>query len=129
MALPLHYSPRMDVFAHAALFACIVASGLGGVAITLVAFRYGLVPPEPDEPVSRIRRRLFATQLAHAVAAVGFSITALSAAAVMVTKSGVTTGDHRTAISERLNNVESLVQEMTDTLDRIERKEPGRIVR
>ena len=120
----------MDMFGSAALFACIVASGVGGVAITFVAFRYGLVPPEHDEPVAHIRRRLFATQLAHAIAAVGFAITALTAAAVMVTKGVVVTPDSLKApSSERLNNVESLVQQMTDVLDRMERRESGRLAR
>ena|SRR5687767_6169259 len=122
----------MDLFARLALFVCIVASGLGGLAITFVAFRYGLVPPEQDDPVEVIRRRLFATQLAHAFAAVAFSVTAFSAAAVMIANSGTPTADGRAAVSDRLDNVESLVRTMTSTLertvDRLE-QEPARVTR
>jgi hypothetical protein len=107
----------MELFAHYALFLCIVASGLGGVAISFVAFRYGLVPPDQDDPIDVIRRRLFVTQVSHAVAAVAFSVSALSASVVMVVGTRPATAEAR-VLAERLDHVESLVRRMTDTLDR-----------
>jgi hypothetical protein len=110
----------MELFAHYALFLCIVASGLGGVAISFVAFRYGLVPPDQDDPIDVIRRRLFVTQVSHAIAAVAFSVSALSASVVMVVGMRPTTAESRgtLVLAERLDHVESLVRRMTDSLDR-----------
>jgi hypothetical protein len=109
----------MEPFVRYALFACIVASAAGGIAISIVAFKYGLMPPSEDDPIALTHRRLFITQLGHAFAAVAFAATAVLAAAAMVS-GGASTERQRQdvqALSQRLDEVDGLVRQMTEALD------------
>jgi hypothetical protein len=106
-----------------ALIACIVTSALGGVVISVLVFRYGLAPPEPDEPLPVVHRRLFASHLGHALATVAFALTALLAAVALLADPGppVIDAEQRQveaqAVSQRLDAVEDMVRRMTETLD------------
>jgi hypothetical protein len=125
----------MDAFVRYALFGCIVAGGLGGVVISLVALKYGLVPPSEDDPIALTHRRLFVTQLGHAFAAVAFATTTILAGAVLV--SGFTASTPQNldvhAIAQRLDEVETLVHRMTGALEeaveRVERRQGSRAAR
>ena len=113
----------MDAFARYALFGCVLASSLGGIAVCVVGFKYGLVPPAEDDPIELTHRRLFVTHLAHAFAVVAFALTAMLAGSVLML-------DHRAAshrnevqsVERRLDGVEALVTQMTETLERAVRR-------
>jgi hypothetical protein len=117
---------RVD-FVRYALFGCVLVSGLGGIIICLVGFKYGLVPPADDDPIELTRRRLFATHLAHAFAAVAFAITAMLAGTVLMIDRGpapVSARDRHDVqvVEQRLDGVEALVRRMTDTLEQAIRR-------
>lgn len=128
----------MDAFARYALFGCVLASGLGGIAVCAVGFKYGLTPPAEDDPIELTHRRLFATHLAHAFAVVAFALTALLACVVLMLDRAAAPAaagqrPEVEAIERRLDGVEVLVRQMTETLDRtlhrfdkIEAPEPRR---
>ena len=59
----------MNALARYALTASVVASAVGGVVLCLLVLKYGLAPPEEDEPINTAHRRFFMTRLGHAVAA------------------------------------------------------------
>jgi hypothetical protein len=59
----------MNAVARYALTASVVASAVGGVVLCLLVLKYGLSPPEEDEPINISHRRFFMTRLGHAVAA------------------------------------------------------------
>lgn len=135
LARALHRARSVDPFTRYALVACIVASALGGIAISVVVLKYGLVPPAEDDSIVVIHRRLFVTQLGHAFAAVIFAITAVLAGATLVRAGGVATGARPDLqrISQRLDQVEDAVRRMTETLEetleRLERREATRVAR
>jgi hypothetical protein len=111
----------MESFAGYALFACVLVSGLGGIAVCAVAFKYGLVPPAEDDPVELTRRRMFATQLTHAFAAVAFAVTAMLAGTVLMVDRVPRPARDRVdvqAVEQRLAGVEALVRRMTRTVER-----------
>jgi hypothetical protein len=113
----------VDTLARYALFGCVLASGLGGIAVCAVGFKYGLVPPTEDDPIEVTHRRLFATHLAHAFAVVAFALTAVLTGTVLVLDRAGTlvAGGQRhevQAIQRRLDGVEAVVRQMTDTLER-----------
>jgi hypothetical protein len=111
----------MDAFVRYALFGCVLASGLGGIAVCAVGFKYGLTPPAEDDPIELTHRRLFATHLAHAFAVVAFALSAMLAGTVLIVGRGaapsVASGDVQ-AVQHRLDGVEALVKTMTETLER-----------
>jgi hypothetical protein len=111
----------MDPFARYALFGCIVASGLGGVVLSIVTFKYGLVPPAEDDPIALTHRRLFVTHLGHAFAAVAFAVVALLAAVVVLRSGGPPAGEASgvQAISQGLRAVEERTQRMAHRLDQV----------
>ena len=74
----------MDALARYALFGCVLASSLGGIAVCVVGFKYGLAPPAEDDPIEATHRRLFVTHLAHAFAVVAFALTAMLAGSVLM---------------------------------------------
>jgi hypothetical protein len=131
----LHAPRRMDTFARYALFGCIVAGGAGGLVISIVAFKYGLIPPSEDDPIALTHRRLFVTQVAHAFAAVAFATTTTLAAVVLFSGGAASARQDRDvhAIAQRLDEVEILVRRMTETLERavqgVERRQADRSVR
>ncbi len=128
----------MEAFARLALFGCVLASGLGGIAVCAVGFKYGLAPPAEDDPIELTHRRLFVTHFAHAFAVVAFALTAMLAGTVLILDRGAApiAGRQRhevQAVQRRLDGVEALVKQMTDSLDRtihhfdkIEASEPRR---
>lgn len=123
LAPALHGTLGVDAFARYALFGCVLASGLGGIAVCAVGFKYGLVPPAEDDPIELTHRRLFATHFAHAFAVVAFALTAVLAGTVLVLERGgapVAGGQRHEvqAIQRRLDGVEAVVKQMTDTLER-----------
>ena len=123
MAQRLHPVVRMDAFARFALFGCVLASGLGAIAICVVGFKYGLAPPADDDPIEHTHRRLFVTQFAHAFAVVAFALTAMLAGSALALDRGgaVLAGGQRSdvrTVQRRLDGVETLVRQMTDSLDR-----------
>jgi hypothetical protein len=115
----------VDGLARYALIACIVTSALGGLVITVLVFRFGLAPPEVDEPLEVTHRRLFASHLGHALATVAFALSALLAAVALLvqppaSRIAAEQAAEQTdvyAIAQRLNRVEDLVRRMTETLD------------
>lgn len=78
----------MEMFARYALFGCVLASGLGGIAVCVVGFKYGLVPPAEDDPIELTHRRLFVTHFAHAFAVVAFALTAMLGGTVLMLDRG-----------------------------------------
>src|SRR5919109_5583128 len=117
----------MDAFARYALFGCVLASGLGGIAVCVVGFKYGLAPPAEDDPIELTHRRLFATHFAHAFAVVAFALTAVLAGTVLILdRSGapVPGGGRQDvqAVQRRLDGVEAIVGQMTETLERAMRR-------
>ena len=112
----------MDIFARYALFGCVLASSLGGIAVCVVGFKYGLAPPAEDDPIELTHRRLFVTHFAHAFAVVAFALTAMLAGTVlMLDRSAAPAATPRydvQAVQRRLDGVEALVRQMTDSLDR-----------
>ena len=135
MASALQRQPCMDPLARYALYGCIVASGLGGVVLSIVTVKYGLVPPSEDDPIAVTHRRLFVTHLGHAFAAMAFATIALLAAAVVLREGGSSGGqgpDVQT-ISQGLHSVEQLTQDMTrrldQVMDRLEHRDAARTVR
>ena len=112
----------MDAFARFALFGCVLASGLGGMAVCLVSFKYGLAPPAEDDPIELTHRRLFASHFAHAFAVVAFAVTAMLAGSVLIldrtTAPVIGPRQDVQAVQRRLDGLEALVKQMTDTLDR-----------
>jgi hypothetical protein len=113
----------MDAFVRYALFGCVLASGLGGIAVCVVGFKYGLVPPAEDDPIEVTHRRLFVTHFAHAFAVVAFALTAMLAGAVLMVDRGAAPvaaaqRNEVQAVQRRLDGVEALVTEMTQTLKR-----------
>jgi hypothetical protein len=123
----LHGTLGVDVFARYALFGCVLASGLGGIAVCAVGFKYGLVPPAEDDPIELTHRRLFVTHLAHAFAVVAFALTAVLAGTVLVLdRSGApVAGGQRQelkAVQRRLDGIEAAVGQITETLERAMRR-------
>jgi hypothetical protein len=123
----LHGTLGVDVFARYALFGCVLASGLGGIAVCAVGFKYGLVPPAEDDPIELTHRRLFATHLAHAFAVVAFALTAVLAGTVLILdRSGApVAGSQRQelhTVQRRLDGIEAVVGQMTETLERAMRR-------
>jgi len=128
----------MDILARYALFGCVLASSLGGIAVCVVGFKYGLAPPAEDDPIELTHRRLFVTHFAHAFAVVAFALTAMLAGTVlMLDRSAAPTAATPRydvqGVQRRLDGVEALVRQMTDSLDRtihrfdkIEASEPRR---
>jgi hypothetical protein len=113
----------MDAVARYALFGCVLASGLGGIAVCAVGFKYGLTPPAEDDPIELTHRRLFATHLAHAFAVVAFALTAMLAGMVLILdrSAGTAAAGPRgevQAVERRLDGVEELVRQMTQSLER-----------
>jgi hypothetical protein len=113
----------MDAFVRYALFGCVLASGLGGIAVCVVGFKYGLVPPAEDDPIELTHRRLFVTHFAHAFAVVAFALTAMLAGAVLMVDRGAAPvaaaqRNEVQAVQRRLDGVEALVMQMTQTLER-----------
>ena len=121
----------MESFGRVALFACVLVSGLGGIAICAVALKYGLAPPAEDDPIELTHRRLFATHLAHAFAAVAFAFTAMLAATALLAQTAPRPAAAEPpdvqAVAQRLDEMEALVRRMSDTLQesvrRLERAE------
>jgi len=113
----------MEMFARYALFGCVLASGLGGIAVCVVGFKYGLVPPAEDDPIELTHRRLFVTHFAHAFAVVAFALTAMLGGTVLMLDRGaapITDAQRKEvqAVQRRLDGVEALVRQMTETLER-----------
>ena len=113
----------MDAFARYALFGCVLASGFGGIAVCAVGFKYGLTPPAEDDPIALTHRRLFATHLAHAFAVVAFALTAMLAGVVLMldrpaTRATAGQQPDAQAVERRLDGVEALARQMTETLER-----------
>jgi hypothetical protein len=113
----------MEAFARFALFGCVLASGLGGIALCVVGFKYGLTPPAEDDPIELTHRRLFVTHFAHAFGVVAFALTAMLAGSVLILDRGASpiTAAQRhelQAVQHRLDGVEALVRQMTESLDR-----------
>jgi hypothetical protein len=98
-----------------------LVSGLGGIAVCIVVFKYGLVPPAEDDPIELTHRRLFATHLAHAFAAVAFALTAVLAAMVLIVgpapRSSASEPIDVHAVAQRLDGVEATVERISETLD------------
>ena len=119
----MHRTIGVDAFARYALFGCVLASGLGAIAVCAVGYKYGLVPPAEDDPIELTHRRLFATHLAHAFAVVAFALTAMLAGIVLMLDRGAApmAAQHRpevSAVEQRLDGVETLVRRMAETLER-----------
>jgi len=113
----------MEVFARYALFGCVLASGLGGIAVCVVGFKYGLVPRAEDDPIELTHRRLFVTHFAHAFAVVAFALTAMLGGTVLMLERGaapIADAQRKEvqAVQRRLDGVEALVRQMTETLER-----------
>src|SRR6058998_3563151 len=113
----------MDIFARYALFGCVLASSLGGIAVCVVGFKYGLAPPAEDDPIEATHRRLFVTHLAHAFAVVAFALTAMLAGSVLMLdrrapSSAAGQRNEVQSFQRRLDGVEALVTQMTQTLER-----------
>jgi hypothetical protein len=125
----------MDPLARYALYGCIAASGLGGVVLSIVTVKYGLVPPSEDDPIEVTHRRLFVTHLSHAFAAMAFAAVALLAAAVVLREGGLRQdqGAHVQAIAEEVRGVEQLTHDMSRKLeqlmDRLEQRDAARPVK
>lgn len=108
----------MVSFARYALFASLVASALGGVAMCVLVVKFGFAPPD-DEPVDDRHRRLFATHLGHAFAAVAFALTAMFTVVALLSepparlRSGA--GDVA-ALEGRLQVVEGVLRRMERSL-------------
>jgi len=119
----LLWTIHMEMFARYALFGCVLASGLGGIAVCVVGFKYGLVPPAEDDPIELTHRRLFVTHFAHAFAVVAFALTAMLGGTVLMLDRGaapITDAQRKEvqAVQRRLDGVEALVRQMTETLER-----------
>jgi hypothetical protein len=117
----------MDAFARYALFACVLASSLGGIAVCVVGFKYGLAPPAEDDPIELTHRRLFVTHFAHAFAVVAFALTAMLAGSVLMLDRRSTSGvvgqrNEVQSVQRRLDGVEAIVTQMTQTLERAIRR-------
>ena len=111
----------MDAFVRYALFGSVLVSGLGGIAVCAVGFKYGLTPPAEDDPIELTHRRLFATHLAHAFAVVAFALSSMLAGTVLIAghgAAGSVAGRDVQAVQQRLDGVEALVKNMTETLER-----------
>ena len=113
----------MDALARYALFGCVLASSLGGIAVCVVGFKYGLVPPAEDDPIELTHRRLFVTHFAHAFAVVAFALTAMLAGSVlMLDRRPAAPRNDVQSVQRRLDGVEALVSQMTETLERAIRR-------
>jgi len=117
----------MDALARYALFGCVLASSLGGIAVCVVGFKYGLAPPAEDDPIEATHRRLFVTHLAHAFAVVAFALTAMLAGSVLMLdrrapSSAAGQRNEVQSFQRRLDGVEALVTQMTQTLERAIRR-------
>jgi hypothetical protein len=119
----------MEGFARYALFGCIVASGVGGAVVSIVAFKYGLVPPAEDDPIAVTHRRLFVTHLGHAIAAIAFAATTVLAVAVLMSgAAGPRDQRDLQVIAQRLDELDGIVRRLTDALEHaVERFERRRI--
>ena len=127
VARPLQRAINVETYARVALFGCLLASGLGAAAVCLVGLKYGLAPPAEDDPIELTHRRVFLSHFAHAFAVVAFAITAMLAGSVLLLdRGGAPVGGAQRqelhAIERRLDGVEAVVRQMTDSLDRTMRR-------
>ncbi|MGH7325363.1 MAG: hypothetical protein ACREJ9_12040 [Candidatus Rokuibacteriota bacterium] len=117
----------MNLFAHHALTASVVASALGGIVLTLLLFLDATAPSD-DEAPDVVRRRRFVLRLGHTVAAACFAATAVLATVVMSRQSGPRPGDagrldeEIRALDTRVSAVETLVQRIAASVETLVRR-------